>query len=31
MAPIFESYLPAQTRPYRYGNDYLEIINCHRN
>ena len=26
MVATFEGYVPAQTRPYGYGNNYLEII-----
>jgi hypothetical protein len=26
MVATFEGYVPAQTRPYGYGNNYLKII-----
>jgi len=26
MVAVFEAYVPAQTRPYSYGNNYLKII-----
>ena len=27
MVAVFEGYVPVQTRPYGYGNNYLKLMN----